>query len=100
MGHVAYQSITFGACGENCHVRTIVFDDGSTLLIRESVTGIVSPGNSAKAGANAPIFLEISQTILSTSTSIFAGATGSGTGQVNLAAGAIVHASGTIPLAG
>jgi hypothetical protein len=97
-GHVAFQSIVFNACGPNCHIRTITFADGSTLLIQESVIGMVSPGNSASAGANAPIFLEISQTILSTSTGIFAGATGSGTGRVNLAAGAIIHASGTITL--
>ena len=97
-GHVAFQSIVFNACGPNCHIRTITFADGSTLLIQESVIGMVSPGNSASAGANAPIFLEISQTILSSSTGIFAGATGSGTGRVNLAAGAIIHASGTITL--
>ena len=98
-GHVAFQSIVFDACGPNCNIRTITFDDGSTLLIEESVIAPpVSPGNSASAGANAPIFLEISQTILG-GTGIFEGATGSGTGRVNLAAGAIIHASGTITLA-
>ena len=100
-GHVAYQIIVFNDCGPNCHIRTIVFDDGSTLVIQESVIAPpVSPGNSVRAGANAPIFLEISQTILgSESTGIFAGATGSGSGRVNLSAGAIVHTSGTITLA-
>ena len=97
-GHVAYQIVRFNACGPNCHIRTITFDDGSTLRIRESVTGTVLPGSSAKAGANAPTFLEISQTILG-GTGIFEGATGSGTGRVNLAADAIIHASGTITLA-
>lgn len=96
-GHVAYQSIVFNFCGPNCHIRTITFDDGSTLLIQESVIGTVSPGSSASAGANAPIFLLISQTILG-GTGIFEGATGSGTGRVNLAAAAIIHASGTITL--
>jgi hypothetical protein len=71
-GHVAYQVVRFNACGPNCHIRTITFDDGSTLLIEESVTGIVSPGRSANAGTNAPIFLEISQTILG-GTGTFAG---------------------------
>lgn len=97
-GHVAYQIVQFNECGPNCHTRTITFDDGSTLLIQESVTGTVSPGSSASAGANAPIFLEISQTIVG-GTGIFEGATDSGTGRVNLAADAIIHASGTITLA-
>ena len=95
-GHVAYQTVVFNACGQGCHIRTIVFGDG-TLRIQENVIGSVSPGSSAKAGANAPMFLLISQTILG-GTGIFAGATGSGTGRVNLAAGAIIHTSGTITL--
>jgi hypothetical protein len=86
-----------GACGANCHVRTITFDDGSTLLIRESVVGVISPGSSSSAGDNAPDFLEISQTIVG-GTGRFAGATGSGSGRVNRAAEAIVTASGTINL--
>ena len=85
-GHVPYQSIVFDACGPNCHIRTVTFEDGSTLLIQESVVG-----------ENPPHFLEISQTILG-GTGIFAGATGSGTGRVNLAANAIITASGTITL--
>ncbi len=96
LGHVAFQSVAFGACGANCHVRTITFDDG-TLLIHESVVGVISPGNSSSAGDNAPDFLEISQTIVG-GTGIFAGATGSGSGRVNRAAEAIVTASGTINL--
>lgn len=97
LGHVAFQSIVFNACGPNCHIRTITFDDGSTLRIQESVVGMISPGNSSAAGTNAPLFLEISQTILG-GTGTFAGATGSGAGRVNLAAGAIITASGTITL--
>ena len=56
LGHVAYQCVAFEACGPNCEVRTITFDDGSTLLIHESIVGVISPGNSAAAGANAPQF--------------------------------------------
>ncbi len=78
LGHVALQSIAFGACGANCHGRTITFDDGSTLLMRESVVGVISPGSSSSAGDNAPDFLE--------------------SGRVNRAAEAIVTASGTIKL--
>ena len=96
LGHVANQCVVFDACGPNCHVRTITFDDG-TLLIHESVVGAVSPGNSSAAGPNAPIFLEITQTIVG-GTGRFAGATGSGTGRVNLAPAAIATASGTITL--
>jgi hypothetical protein len=92
LGHVAFQSVVFNACGPNCHLRTIPFEDG-TLLIRESVVNMVSPGNSGEVK-----FLEITQTILPSSTGRFAGATGSGTGRVNLAAGAVITASGTITL--
>ncbi len=97
-GHVGFQCVAFDACGPNCHIRTITFDDGSTLVIRESVVGVVSPGNSAAAGPNAPLFLEISQTILG-GTGTFAGATGSGTGRVNVASNAVIKAAGTITLA-
>ncbi len=95
LGHVGFQSVVFNACGPNCHIRTITFDDGNTLLIQESVVNVISPGNSSSAGDNAPQFLEISQTVLG-GTGTFAGATGSGTGRVNLAAGAVITASGTI----
>lgn len=97
LGHVGNQCVVFDACGPNCDVRTITFDDGSTLVIHESVVGMTSPGESAAAGANAPLFLEITQTIVGGS-GRFAGATGGGTGTVNLAAGALVTASGTITL--
>ena len=97
LGHVANQCVAFDACGPNCEVRTITFDDGSTLVIHESIVGVISPGNSAAAGTNAPLFLEITQTIVG-GTGRFAGATGSGTGGVNLAANAIITASGTITL--
>jgi hypothetical protein len=97
LGHVAHQCVAFNACGPNCEVRTITFDDGSTLVIHESIVGVVSPGDSSAAGANAPMFLDITQTIAG-GTGRFAGATGSGTGRVNLAAGALITASGTITL--
>jgi hypothetical protein len=97
LGHVAYQCVAFDACGPNCEVRTITFDDGSTLVIHESIVGVISPGDSSTAGANAPLFLDITQTIVG-GTGRFAGATGSGTGRVNLAANALITASGTITL--
>ncbi len=97
IGHVAHQCVTFDACGPNCEVRIITFDDNSTLTIHESIVGVISPGNSSAAGVNAPQFLEITQTIVG-GTGALAGATGSGTGRVNLAANAVITASGTITL--
>jgi hypothetical protein len=97
LGHVAHQCVFFNACGPNCEVRTITFDDGSTLMIHESIVGMISPGNSSAAGANAPLFLKITLTIVG-GTGRFLGATGSGTGTVNLAAAALITASGTITL--
>jgi hypothetical protein len=90
IGHVADQCIQFDACGINCHERTITFDDGSSLLIVESVVGVVTHGNSAG-------FLEITQTIAG-GTGRFEGATGNGSGVVNLNSAAVIIASGTITL--
>jgi ligand-binding sensor domain-containing protein len=90
LGHVAEQCIAFDACGVNCHERTNTFDDGSTLLILESVVDVITYGNSAG-------FLEITQTI-SGGSGRFEGATGSGTGVVNLNALAVIIASGDITL--
>ena len=97
LGHVAFQCVVFDACGPNCEERTITFDDGSTLLIQESIVGFVSPGNSSAGGENAPLFIQITQTIVGGS-GRFEGATGSGTGIVNVAANAVIIASGTITL--
>jgi len=91
LGHVANQCIEFDACGVNCHERTITFDDGSVLLVEESVVGQITHGDSTG-------FLEITQTIAG-GTGRFEGATGSGTGVVNLNSGAVIIASGTITLA-
>jgi hypothetical protein len=90
IGHVANQCIQFDACGINCHERTITFDDGSSLVIVESVVGVIAHGNSAGV-------LEISQTIAG-GTGRFEGTTGSGTGVVNLDALAVIIAWGTITL--
>jgi hypothetical protein len=97
LGHVAHQCVFFDACGPNCELRTITFDDGSTLVIHESIVGSITPGKSSAAGANAPQFLEITMTIVG-GTGRFTGATGGGTGRVNLAAGAVITGSGTITL--
>ena len=97
LGHVAFQCVVFNECGLNCEERTITFDDGSTLVIHESIVDMISPGNSGAAGEHAPLFLQITQTIVG-GTDRFKGATGSGTGIVNIAANAVIIASGTITL--
>jgi hypothetical protein len=96
VGHLTTQMIVFNACGPNCHLRTITFDDGSKLFVQESIVNTILPGNSETAGGKA-LFFEISQTIVG-GTGIFEGATGSGTGRVNVTAGSIITASGTITL--
>jgi hypothetical protein len=95
-GHVAHQCVYFNACGANCDLRTITFDDG-TLVMHESVVGAVAPGNSFNAASNTPLFLQITQTIVG-GTGRFAGATGGGTGRINTAADAVITSSGTITL--
>ena len=95
--------VAFNVCGLGCHVRTVTFDDGSTLVIREEAQGpFTSPGNAGTHGyagfglPGNPQFLEIVQTIIG-GTGEFAGATGGGTGTVKVAGGsAIIKAAGTI----
>lgn len=98
LGHVAFQCVAFDACGPNCEVRTVTFDDASTLFIHESILDLVVPGHSSAAGDNAPGFFLITQTIVG-GTGRFAGATGGGSGRVNLAAGALITTAGVITLA-
>jgi hypothetical protein len=97
--------IVFNVCGLGCHVRTVAFEDGSTLVIREEAQGpFTSPGNSGTHGyigfglPGSPQFQEITQTILG-GTGAFAGASGSGSGTVTVAGGvATIKTSGTITL--
>jgi hypothetical protein len=92
LGHVAYQCVVFNGCGANCELRTITFDDGSTLVIQENIVGVIQHGQSAG-------LFEITLTIDgASSTGIFAGATGGGTGTVILPPFAVISASGTITL--
>jgi hypothetical protein len=83
IGHAAYQVVTFNACGFGCHLRTVSFDDGSTLLIKveDQPSGFAfrSPGNSGSHGyigtpqSGNPQFLEIKETILSGTGSLAGG---------------------------
>jgi hypothetical protein len=92
LGHVPYQCVVFNGCGPNCELRTITFADGSTLVIQESIVGVIQHGQSAG-------LFEITLTIDgASSTGRFAGATGGGTGTVILPPFAVITASGTITL--
>jgi hypothetical protein len=109
VGHSDNQVVQFNACGFGCHIRTVTFDDGSTLLIRiedqPSGFAFTSPGNSGDHGyigfpglAGNPQFLDIKETIIG-GTGALAGATGSGSGRISLHGGvAIGKTSGTITL--
>jgi hypothetical protein len=109
IGHSDNQVVNFNACGFGCHHRTVTFDDGSTLVIRvedqPSGFAFTSPGNSGSHGyigvpglAGNPQFLDIKETIIG-GTGRLAGASGSGTGTVELHGGvAIGKTSGTITL--
>ncbi len=109
VGHSDNQVVQFNACGFGCHIRTVTFDDGSTLVIRiedqPSGFAFTSPGNSGSHGyigfpgvAGNPQLLDIKETILG-GTGALAGATGSGSGTVSLHGGvAIGKTSGTITL--
>ena len=108
IGHASYQVVVFNACGFGCHLRTVTFDDGSTLLVKvedqPSGFAFTSPGNSGSHGyigtgqSGNPQFLDIKETILG-GTGRLAGASGSGTGTVKVHGGvAIGKTSGTITL--
>ena len=108
VGHSSNQVVQFNACGFGCHIRTVTFDDGSTLVIRiedqPSGFAFTSPGNSGSNGyigfprPGNPQFLDIKETILG-GTGPLAGTTGAGIGTVSLHGGvAIGKTSGTITL--
>jgi hypothetical protein len=108
IGHSDNQVVQFNACGFGCHMRTVTFDDGSTLLIRTedqpSGFAFTSPGSSGSNGylgfpvGGNPQFLDIKETIVG-GTGGLVGASGSGSGTVSLHGGvAIGKTSGTITL--
>lgn len=98
--------VVFNACGLWCHLRTITFPDGSTLIVEEhaALTDFWSPGNAGSHGYNGaglpgnPQFLSTTQSITG-GTGRFAGATGAATGTVKVAGGAAtIKVEGTITL--
>ena len=109
LGRSDNQVVAFNACGFGCHLRTVTFGDGSTLVIRiedqPSGFAFTSPGNSGDHGRNCfpgqpgnPQFLDIKETIEG-GTGALAGASGSGSGTVELhGCIAIGKTSGTMTL--
>ena len=109
IGHSDFQFVQFNWCGFGCHLRTVTFADGSTLLIKvedqPSGFAFTSPGSSGTHGyicfpglAGDPQFLDVKETIIG-GTGALTGATGSGSGRVALhGCIAVGKTSGTITL--
>lgn len=98
--------VVFNACGLWCHLRTITFQDGSTLVIEEygPLSEFAPRGNAGDHGYNGfglagnPQFLEATQTIVG-GTGQFAGASGTASGSVKVAGGvATIVVSGAITI--
>lgn len=101
------QEVVFNQCGLGCHVRTIDFDDGSSLVMhvvdQPSPFAFGAPGNAGHSGYigypnldGNPQFLSIIEIIVD-GTGRFEGATGTSEGTVRLHGGsAIGSLKGTI----
>ena len=103
LGQVS-ESIVFGACGFPCSVRTITFADGSKLVVEEHASDFDVPGQSYREPSTSfgnPFTVTIADTVDGAlSTGMFAGASGTLTGQASLAgAMTIITLSGPIALA-
>jgi hypothetical protein len=99
LGHVENTVLVLNGCGPGCSLRTITFENGSTLVTHGATTGIELPGNSADAESTAnPVWIHGAWTIVG-GTGDFEGATGSGTGAIHVAAGySTTRLRGTITL--
>lgn len=99
LGHVDRTVLVINGCGPGCTRRTMWFRNGSTLVTHGFTTGIEVPGNSGEAQSTAnPVWIHGVWTIVD-GTGDFAGATGSGTGRIHVAAGhTTTRLTGTITL--
>jgi hypothetical protein len=99
LGHVDHTVFVLNGCGPGCSLRTITFENGSTIVTQGATTGIELPGKSADAESTAnPIWIYGAWRIVG-GTGEFAGATGSGTGAIHVAAGhSTTRLTGTITL--
>jgi len=92
----AQDVIVFNGCGGGCDVRTLTFDDGSTIVMHESGSNPSEPGGFNPKSYGNPFRLDLSDTIVGGS-GRFAGATGTATGEVKVDGGlALITLSGTI----
>jgi hypothetical protein len=99
LGNVDNTVIVFNACGFGCSTRTITFEDGDTLVLHGTQLAVELPGNSAEAESTGnPAWIRGAWTIVG-GTGEFAGASGSGTGDIHVAAGqSTTRLTGTITL--
>jgi hypothetical protein len=99
LGHVERTVLVINGCGLGCTLRTIWFENGSTLVTHGATTGIDIPGNSGDGQSTAnPAWIRGAWTIVG-GTGDFAGATGTGTGDIHVAAGqSTTRLTGTITL--
>jgi hypothetical protein len=100
----ATEAIIFGGCGRLCDIRTISFAAGSTLVLFETPSNFQIPGQSYHAPGNAfghPFSVTLTDTVDGAdSTGMFAGASGTLSGEAKVAGGmAIITLSGPIALA-
>jgi hypothetical protein len=106
LGRISESIVFGGGCGGGCDLRTITFADGSTLVLEESEGDTVCPGNSDCRTFNDhsygnPFSIPLTDTVNGAlSTGVFAGASGTLTGQVMVAGGvAQIGLSGPVTLA-
>jgi hypothetical protein len=100
----ATETIVFNGCGQLCDIRTISFATGSTLVLFERPSNFQIPGQSYHAPGHAfghPFSVTLSDTVDGAdSTGMFAGSSGTLTGEAKVAGGmAIITLSGPIALA-
>ena len=82
VGHVAHEDVQFNGCGLGCELRTLRFEDGSTIVINEVPQHWFVPyGNSGGLSSSDAASLPIDVTIVG-GTGRFADATGTATGTV------------------
>jgi hypothetical protein len=94
----ATETIEFTACGETCDLRTITLA-GGTILSHETAGHEQCPGNCRTRGVGVPSTVAFTDVIVG-GTGIFAGATGSLSGEVVTAGGANrIKLAGTTTLA-